>query len=464
MPIRVRLTLGYVLFFGIAIIAVTTLLYLFLSSNLQQEVDRTLWLKAADIHIDLTSKGETYLDQMAKGPPPRGLTTANEFAQPGIYVQILDSKGVVVDASANLQGQQLPTNSEQVIQGLAGKQSIQTLAAGENQRVRVITMPLKGGNRVFGLVQVGQSLHNVEATINQIGYFLLFSTLGLILVAGLSGWFLARKAFASIDRVVQSAQEIDLAAEPGKRLIYEGPEDEIGGLVRTLNAMLERTQEALESQKQFIADSSHELRTPLTSIRGNVDLLERQIGEEDRRESLDSIKREAERMSRIVSNLLLLAQLDAQQVRNLREVELDTLLLDVFRQAKVMADGRTVELGNEDVAMIKGDADQLKQMILNLVENAIKYTPAGGKITLSLGKEGRWAKMEVSDSGVGIPQEHLPHIFDRFYRVDKARSRGQGGTGLGLAIVKSIAELHGGEVTVTSSVGEGSTFTVWLRL
>ena len=463
MPIRVRLTLWYMLLFGLAIVAVTTLLFFFLSNNLKEEVDRVLWMKATEVHMQMVSMGEDYLIQK-QNTPRRGLPPANEFAQPGIYVQILDSRGLLLDTSANLQGQLLPVKSEQVVQGLDGKRSIMTLAAGDNQRVRVVTMPLVVGNRVFALVQVGQSLRNFDATTNQIGYYLLFGVVGLILVASFSGWFLAKKAFASIDEVIQSAQEIDLAAEPGKRLVYGGPRDEIGHLVQTLNAMLGRTEESLESQKQFVADSSHELRTPLTSIRGNVDLLERITDEEGRKESLDSIKRETERMSRIVSGLLLLAQLDAQQVRNVSDVELDTLLLDVFRQAKVMANDQTVELGHEDASVVQGDYDQLKQMLLNLVDNAIKYSPQGGRITLSLFKDKDWARLEVTDTGVGIPSEHLPNIFDRFHRVDKARSRAQGGTGLGLAIVKSIAELHGGRVNVKSEVGLGSTFAVWLPL
>jgi len=463
LPIRVRLTLWYILVFGVALITLTAVLYVFLSNSLMQEVDRTLWLKAAEIRMEMASKGEQYLAQ-EENAGHRALPPVNEFAQPGIYIQVLDSRGVVLDTSTNLQGQQLPVRIDQIAQGLAGKESIFTLEAGENQRVRVVTMPLTADDRVYGLVQVGQSTRNVEIATLQIGYWLALGALGVILVAGVLGWFLARKAFASVDRVIESAKLIDLSAEPGKRLHYDTPHDEIGKLVQTLNSMLERTEQSLESQRQFIADSSHELRTPLTTIRGNVDLLERQTDDACRKESLDSIKREAERMSRIVQNLLLLAQIDAQQAFNPRQVELDTLLLDVFRQAKTMCNGRTIQLGNEDQVTVMGDADQLKQMVLNLVDNAIKHTSPDGRITLSLGKDDKWAWIEVNDDGVGIPAEHLPKIFDRFYRVDKARSRAQGGTGLGLAIVKSIAELHGGRVTVSSALGKGSTFTIWLRL
>ncbi|HID63510.1 MAG TPA: hypothetical protein EYP49_12340 [Anaerolineae bacterium] len=166
-------------------------------------------------------------------------------------------------------------------------------------------------------------------------------------------------------------------------------------------------------------------------------------------------------MSRIVADLLLLAQADAGVELEKKPVELDTLLLEVYRQSQLMADGVEVKLGHEDQAVVMGDADRLKQLLLNLVDNAIKYTPPGGEVRLSLYREQGWVQVAVSDTGMGIPPEDLPHIFERFYRTDKARRRG--GTGLGLSIAKWIAEAHGGHLTVESEVGKGSTFTLWLR-
>jgi len=174
---------------------------------------------------------------------------------------------------------------------------------------------------------------------------------------------------------------------------------------------------------------------------------------------------EAERMSRLVSDLLWLAQADAGVQLQLKPVELDTLLLDVYRQALVMAGGRVqVQLGHEDQAIVAGDADRLRQALLNLVDNAVKYTPAGGRVTLSLHREPEWVRITVADTGIGIAPEDLPHIFERFYRVDKARSRALGGTGLGLSIVQWIAQAHGGQVTVESRPGVGSEFTLWLPI
>jgi heavy metal sensor kinase len=324
-------------------------------------------------------------------------------------------------------------------------------------------MPLTGNNRVLGLVQVGQSLHNVEVATRTIGYFLLVSVIGTLILASVAGWFLAGKALQPIDNITRTAQMIQTTNDLGRRLEFRGPMDELGRLVNTLNDKFARIEQTFRIQEQFVADSSHELRTPLTVIRGNVDLLERDMDQESRQESLRSIKREAERMSNIVSDLLLLAQLDRHQTAERRPVQLDTLLLETFRDAKMLAKNKRVELGREDAVSVFGDPDRLGRMMWNLVSNAIRYTPDGGKITLSLYRQDGWAHLQVADTGIGIAPGDIPHLFDRFYRVDKARSRAIGGTGLGLAIVKSIVDMHGGEITVTSTPGHGSTFTVRLR-
>lgn len=463
MPIRIRITLWYLLVFGLALAMLTTFVYFVISDNLRAEVDRTIILRAADVHMAFGSRGDLAALQ-GSAATSSALSPINEFSSPGIYIQVVDVRGVVVGTSANLQGQQLPVDPVIVAEGLAGKQSVVTLAAGGSENVRVITMPLTENNRVSGLVQVGQSLHNVDVAVRTISYFLILSVLGTLVLAGLAGWFLAGKALQPIDDITQTAQLIQTGNDLGRRLELQGPSDELGRLVSTLNDMFARIEDTFRVQEQFIADSSHELRTPLTVIRGNIDLLERDMDEESRRESLQSIKREAERMSKIVSDLLLLAQLDRQQIIERRPVQLDTLLLETFRDAKMLADGKKVELGREDAVSVLGDAHQLSRMMWNLVSNALKYTPAGGKITLSLHKEGGWACLQVADTGIGISEEDIPHLFDRFYRADKARSRALGGTGLGLAIVSSIVEMHGGEVNVASALGQGSTFTVRLKI
>ena len=241
------------------------------------------------------------------------------------------------------------------------------------------------------------------------------------------------------------------------------PTDELGRLTDTINDMLGRLETLFQMQQRLVADVSHELRTPLTTIQGNLDLLRRGAADDPamRGEALHAIGAETERMRRLVNDLLLLAQADAGLKLILQPVELDTLLLDVYRQTNVMAGGVALRLGAEDQAMVQGDADRLRQLLLNLVVNALKYTPAGGEVTLGMRRSDGWVQVSVSDTGVGIAPEDLAHIFDRFYRADPSRAC-SGGFGLGLPIAQWIAQAHGGRIEVVSELGKGSTFTVWL--
>jgi two-component system OmpR family sensor kinase len=225
--------------------------------------------------------------------------------------------------------------------------------------------------------------------------------------------------------------------------------------------MLQRLDNFFQAQVRLSADVSHELRTPLTAIRGNVDLLRRVAASNpnELNEALTVIDSELDRMSRIVVDLLLLSQADAGLSLRMQPVELDTIILDVYRQAQVMANGVNIQLGHEDQALVQGDPDRLKQLLINLVVNAIKHTPADGNVTLSLYREPEWVRVIVADTGRGIASTDLPHIFERFYR---AKLDGQTGSGLGLSIAQWIAQAHGGQITVTSELGKGSAFTLWL--
>jgi len=181
-------------------------------------------------------------------------------------------------------------------------------------------------------------------------------------------------------------------------------------------------------------------------------------------ESLDAIQAESDRMTRMVGDLLLLVQADAGQTIRREHVELDTLLLEVYRQMRPIAEGIELSIGEEDQVSVMGDTDRLKQLLLNLVDNACKYTPKGGRVILGLRRAEGWAVLTVTDTGIGIPAQDLPHIFERFYRVDKARSRAAGGAGLGLSIVQWIVQAHGGKIGVQSEPNNGTTFTIHLPL
>jgi signal transduction histidine kinase len=228
--------------------------------------------------------------------------------------------------------------------------------------------------------------------------------------------------------------------------------------------MIEHLDRVFQSQRDFVADASHELRGPLTVIRGNVDLLQRNLSAEDRSESVRVIHQETARMVKIVDDLLLLAEVQSSQPAQKQKVALKEIVLEELSRARTLAGRRKIVVGRQENLIVTGDAQRLKQLLANLVDNAIKYTSEQDTITLSLFKDCEYACLEVADTGIGIAPEHLPQLFDRFYRVDKARSKGSGGTGLGLAIVKGIAEQHGGGVNATSELGKGSIFSAWLKL
>ncbi len=290
---------------------------------------------------------------------------------------------------------------------------------------------------------------------------LLFTGFAAVTLSLFVGVLVSHSYLKPLDEMAAVALRITRADDLSKRLPDTGRQDEIGHLTMALNNTLDRLEKLFRSQQRFLADVSHELRTPLTALQGNVDLM-RRMGEADP-ESLSAMQEELARMTRLVGDLLFLARTDAGGLPIQKQpVDFDTVFLDVYRQAQHLSSSVCIELVEVDQVRLLGDADRLRQLLLNLVDNAVKYTPAGGKVRLSLSKENGVAQISVSDSGVGIPAQHIPFIFDRFYRVDKARTRAQGGSGLGLSIAQWIAQAHGGEIAVSSEVGKGTTFTVTL--
>jgi signal transduction histidine kinase len=240
--------------------------------------------------------------------------------------------------------------------------------------------------------------------------------------------------------------------------------DELGRLAATFNQMLTSIEAAYVAQQRFVSDASHELRAPLTAIQGNLELLRRhpEMVSADRDESLAEAEREAGRLTRLVADLLALARADAGVTLQCRPVDLDTVVLDAFRMARSLAHGQELSLEPFEPAQVLGDEDRLKQLVLILLDNALKYTPVRGQVTLGLHQRDQQVEITVRDTGVGIATEDLPHVFDRFYRADPARSRDPGGTGLGLPIARWIARQHAGEVILSSTPGQGTMVVVQL--
>lgn len=335
------------------------------------------------------------------------------------------------------------------------------------KRLRVYTYPLiiqqDNVQQLIGHLQVAQLLDNYYDALSRLGMALAL-TGGVVFIFFLFlGTMTTHSLLRPLGEITAVALQISRADDLGRRLPDSGRRDEIGYLTMALNQTFERLERVFRTQQRFLADVSHELRTPLTTVRGNVDLM-RRMGEYDP-ELLDIVRDETDRMTRLVGDLLLLARADGGSIPMSREpLEVESILIDVYRQMQSLQEERQVGIEIKDITAVRaiGDADRIKQLLIILVDNAMKYTPTGGVVTLALTRDERQAYIAITDNGPGIPSQHIPFIFDRFYRVDKARSRAQGGSGLGLSIAKWIADVHGGRIVVTSTVGAGSTFTVVL--
>jgi signal transduction histidine kinase len=333
--------------------------------------------------------------------------------------------------------------------------------------VRVYTNPLVRGFRPYVTLQLGTSLEGVDATQDAMVTVLFIGSVLAMALAALAGWLTTGRALAPLKAVTQTALNITRADDLSRRILYQGPpEDEVGQLINAFNQTLSRLENLFNTQRRFLADVGHELRTPLTVIKGNVDLM-RRMGASDP-ESLDGIESEVDRLTRLVGDLLLLAQAESGKMPlDHRLVELDTLLLEAMQQMRVLARDRLqMRLGEIDQVLVCGDQDRLKQVLVNLIGNAIKYTPPGGEVVLGLGKAGHQARLTVTDNGPGIRPEDLPHVFERFYRGEKSRTRSRDGKGfgLGLSIAYWIVRNHGGRIEVDSKKDQGTTFCVWLPL
>jgi two-component system OmpR family sensor kinase len=455
LTIRFRLTVLYTFILTVVLILFGVSVYFFAQATLLDQEDRGL----SKIAQQLREQTKAFvLGNVAVLSLPE--EELDVFQSATSFFVILDAGGQVLKWSDNLGDYNVVLDPK----GLADAAHYSTVLHG-GQPLRVLTEPLyievDTVRQLIGYLQVARLVDNQTIMMNQLQLVLILTGVAGVCISLFMGALLTRHYLKPLDDIAAVALQITRADDLSRRLPDTGRRDEIGRLTMVLNQTLERLERLFHARQRFLADVSHELRTPLTTVRGNVDLM-RRMGEADP-EILDVVQDELERMTRLVDDLLLLARADTGGLPLQREpIELDNVFLEVYRQVKSIEHSVQVTLKEVDQVSVLGDYDRLKQLILNLVDNAIKYTPPGGLVMLSLSKENGTARIEVSDTGIGIPAEDLPRIFDRFYRVDKARSRSQGGSGLGLSIAKWIAQAHGGDIRVESTLGEGSTFIVTL--
>lgn len=454
------------LWFAALLVALVGAIGIFLLSTLddvvQEQVDAALRLRASRVEREITTGDDDRLDPDDVQSGLLELAPLEEFSSPGIYVQVLDITGSVIAASANLPRGELPVTRELIETALGDREGFETVPVG-NEQVRVLAWPVDSTGPVVGIVVVGQSLRLVEVTREGVQRLITVAAGVATLVALAGAWWLTARGLRPISDVTSVVRSISATGQFEQRVRRPAADDEIGQLVVTFNEMLARLERTFAAQREFLADASHELRGPLMVIRGNLDLLRLGLPEEERRASVREASEDVERMSRLAADLLLLAEADADEVVERTPVRFDSVVSAAWERARHVDGGlHEIRLSRVEPVTVLGDRTRLDQLTWNLVENALRYTPAGGRVELDLARQGDEVVLLVSDTGVGIPDEHLPRIFERFYRVDKARSRSNGGTGLGLAIVKSVAEAHGGRVGVSSVVGQATTFTVYL--
>jgi heavy metal sensor kinase len=449
--LRIRLTVWYTVVITAVLVLFGSVVYLLVSQSLLDQAQNTL-LETADDLLRASRR-----DVRGITLPPLDLTA-------NVYVQVWDARSNLLVESANLMSMGDPLDAARLG---ATVPTVEEVMIGP-AHLLVLTVPVVSppSTEILGLLQLASPLETVDHVRRMLLFVLGGGTLLGVVLTSLVALTTLRTALRPLGQVTEAALQISRADDLSRRIPLSGPPSgEVGKLVVAFNDTLERLENLFEAQRRFLADVSHELRTPLTSIRGNVDLI-RRMGVADP-ESLEAITSEVDRMTRMVRDLLLLAQAESGKLRLAQDqVELDTLLLEVYKQTKVLAQDRVeVRLGQEDQARVVGDRDRLKQMLLNLAANAIEYTPPGGVVTLGLARVGDRARLIVADTGPGIPQDELPHIFERFYRIDRSRKRTNGGgAGLGLSIAYWIARSHNGHLEVASEVGQGTTFSVWLPL
>lgn len=459
---------------GLTLLLAGTLVYGSVALLLQRQVDDLL-RQSYDAITDRTLAGLSQTGKVVAQLPSDAFRS--------IYVQAYDANGELLDTNTSVVTGAIDADSLRASRALAesAKTSYYTTVRVNNFPLRVLTEPVVFTNVFTGqqfwiFFQVATPIQDTEYAKQGLLATLLGVGLFALLIAAAAGAAVAGRAIRPITKITETALNITRTNNLDQRVVAQ-TQDEVGQLSNAFNEMVERLSQSLKAQQRFVADVSHEMRTPLTVIRGNVDLL--RMGCADK-ESLDAVTSESERMTRMVSSLLMLSQADSGALEmKMAPIDLKPVVLEVARAGKFMGQGKsevtTLFLG-EGPYEIEGDADRVKQVLLNLVDNAIKHSPEGSAVHIEVANEParefnasgaaavggeRILRITVSDNGPGIPAEDLPHVFERFYRVDKSRSRAKGGAGLGLAIAQTIVDTHGGRIEARSAVGVGTSIDVF---
>ncbi|HEY7307967.1 MAG TPA: heavy metal sensor histidine kinase [Gemmataceae bacterium] len=453
LSIRWRLTLWNTLALAVVLLSFSALVYLLLRRALYEQIDRALLAEHAQLVHD---------ERLTEQPTQRLQHWIDEFQEHEKYFCVIyDRAGQVVLATPELAADSIPPSPPPT-----GETHFRTRSLPIVGRQRELAAPLRAGGEdllVVHLAPLGEVDRELQELLVVLGTAV---PIALVLSGGLA-YLLARQALAPVQQLHRQTAHIT-ADRLDRRLPVANANDELGRLAQTINDMIARLERSFAEIRRFTADASHELRTPLTALRTEVEAaLSKPTEMTDHANLLGSILEECDRLTRLTEQLLALAREDARRVeQSYQPLDLAALVRGVVETMRCLAEMKSLRLRQygEDMVPAHGDAARLRQVFYNLLDNAIKYTPENGEIEVRLERRGGEAMVVLRDSGLGISAEHLPHVFERFYRVDKGRSRAEGGTGLGLSIAHSIVTAHGGRIELDSAPGRGTVCTVALPL
>jgi heavy metal sensor kinase len=458
MRIRTRLTLWYsAILLGILLV-IGSLSYSVLRWSLMQDLDASLMTVAQVVHDTRSDDADdSDLETIL-----RNLLGPESYER---FVQLLDPDGRPRPRAPEPRASALPFSAQAQANARRGIKTFETIAH-DREQVRILTMPIVENKRVVRIVQVGSSLSRAQGVLRRyLETLVILIPLGVGLAAA-GGAVIARKALRPVDAMTAAARRIT-AEDLHQRIGRQGTQDELDRLAETLDGMLARLDEAFRQMRRFAADAAHELRTPLTALKGGIEVaLRASRTPEEYRQVLASSLEDVDRLIRVAEDLLLLSRSAAGPEMPRSRIELEPLVLEALEMGTRLAQGTGahVKLGPVAPAAVRGDSGALGRAMRNLVENAVKYTPAGGTVELTLRPAGGQAVFAVQDTGIGISPADAERIFEPFVRLDAARARETGGTGLGLAIARSIVLAHGGTLALEREPGPGSCFVISLPL
>ena len=446
LPVRARLAVVSAALVGVLVIGLGTVVYLRLEADLRAAADDGLATRAA---------------QLVAAPPPGPTIDLGQSDVGDIFAQVLAADGTVVATTPGLvPGSIVPTSQ---LGDLNGPRSLEATVAttADPTLSRLLELPAAGGQ----IIVVGVAFDDQRDALDRL--LLLFASAGpvAVILAGAVGWLVARAALRPVEGMRAESEAVS-ASEPGRRLPVPQTNDELASLGRSLNRMLDRLEAAVERERRFVADAGHELRTPLANLKAELDLaLRRARAPSELVDALRSASEETDRLARLAEDLLLLASADGGKLSMRREeVDLGGLVRETVDSFSGRASSLRIalEASVEDGIRARLDGTRIRQAVGNLIDNALRHTPAGGRVTVEMARRGGTLSIAVADTGEGFGASFLPRAFEAFARADASRSRSAGGAGLGLAIVRAVAEAHGG--TVEAKNGDRGGAVVVLRI